>query len=142
MKHRKVEPKVVDVYPIENIERCPLRIIIKYLSMLPSDQKCQAFYLQPHRKFTSTMWYFDKAVGANKLREVVKDVCDKAGLPGFYTNHSLRSTCATSLYHCNIDEQLIQEIMGHRSSAVTSYKRTCDFQRKVVSNCIFSGQRT
>ena len=79
-------------------------------------------------------------MGANKLREVVKTLCVKAGLPGFYTNHSLRSTCATNLYQADIDEQLIQEIMGHRSLAVHSYKRTCDAQRRLVSNCIFSSK--
>ena len=138
LKHRKVEPKVVDVYPIEDIKKCPVRLILKYLSKLSKDRKCEAFYLSPHRKFSETSWYFDKAVGENKLRETVKETCKRAGLPGFFTNHSLCSTCATKLYHCNIDEQLIQEIIGHRSLSVRSYKRTCDSQRKVASNCIFS----
>ena len=141
LKHRKVEPKVVDVYPIEDINKCPVRLFLKYLSKLPTDRKCSALYLQPRRKFTETSWYFDKAVGANKLRDTVKEICKKAGLPGFFTNHSLRSTCATTLYHCNVDEQVIQEITGHRSLSVRSYKRTCDSQRKVASNCIFSSNR-
>ena len=34
LKHRKVEPKYVDMYPISNISRCLVRIILKYLSKL------------------------------------------------------------------------------------------------------------
>ena len=39
LKHRKLEPKTVDVYPIEQTDRCPVRLITKYLSMLPKDRK-------------------------------------------------------------------------------------------------------
>ena len=140
LKHRKVEPKVVDIYSIENQDRCPVRLITKYLELLPSDRKCTAFYLQPREKFRPGLWYFDKPVGENKFRELVKELCKSTGLPGYYTNHSLRSTSATCMYQSNIDEQIIQEITGHRSLAVRSYKRTSDSQRKMASNCIFGAQ--
>ena len=35
LKHRKVDPKVVDIYPVQNSVRCPVGIIDKYLSLLP-----------------------------------------------------------------------------------------------------------
>lgn len=141
LKHRKVEPKVVDVYAIEDKLRCPLTIISTYLDRLPVQRTCKAFYLQPRKKFRPGMWYLDKPVSENKLRDVIKDICESAGLPGFYTNHSLRSTSATTMYQGDIDEQIIQEITGHRSLAVRSYKRTCDKQRKEASNCIFNTQK-
>ena len=141
LKHRKFQPKSVDIYPIEQVERCPVRIILKYLSLFPPNRNCKAYYLQPRKKYSPDNWYLDKPVGSNKLREVVKDLGKKAGLPGFYSNHSLHSTCATTLYQANVDEQLIQEITGHRSLAVRSYKRTCNSQRKAASQCIFSSQR-
>ena len=83
------------------------------------------------------MWYLDRPVGIKKLSNVIKDMCETAKLPGFYTNHSLRSSAATVMYRANLDEQLIQEITGHRSLAIRSYKRTCSSQRKMASNCIF-----
>ena len=141
LKHRKVDPKIVDMYPIQNSDRCPVRLIINYLCKLPKQRKCQSFYLQPIKKFGPDRWFRDQPAGVNRLRDTIKDMCKKAGLPGFYSNHSLRSTSATNLYRCNIDEQLIQEITGHRSLAVRSYKRTCDAQRKFASNCIFSGPK-
>ena len=84
------------------------------------------------------MWYLDRPAGQNKLRDVIKELCSKAKFDGFFSNHSLRSTSATKLYRNDVDEQLIQEITGHRSLAVRSYKRTCDKQRKLASNIIFS----
>ena len=131
IKHRKVKAKNVDVYQTDNLERCPVRILLKYLSMLPNSRNCKCLYLQPRKKFTATSWFFDKPVGVNTLRDVVKDVCSKAGLFGYYTNHSLRSTAATRMYRNDVEEQLIQEITGHRSLAVRSYKRTSDSQRNL-----------
>ena len=86
------------------------------------------------------MWYLDRPAGENKLREVVKDLCESTGFPGFFTNHSLQSTSTTTLYQNNVDEQIIQEITGQRSLAVRSYKRTSDSQCKAASNMIFHSQ--
>ena len=53
IKHCKIEPKQVDVYPSINSERCPLHIILLYLSKLPKGGTCESFYLQPHKKVES-----------------------------------------------------------------------------------------
>ena len=138
LRNRRVEAKTVDLYASSNTERCPLHAILKYMSLLPKTRTCTAFYLQPRKKFFGKAWYLNRPAGVNRLRTVVKDMCESAGLPGFYTNHSLRSTAATKLYQNDIDEQLIQEVTGHRSLAVRAYKRTSDKQRKMASNCLFS----
>ena len=138
IKSRKIEAKIVDIYGIPNSERCPLAIIGKYLSLLPTPRTCQAFYLQPLANYTPFCWYQDSPVGINKLQKVVKIICQKGGLPVYYTNHSLRATAATRLYHGQFDEQLIQEVTGHHSLAVCSYKRTCPEQRQNASKCINS----
>ena len=137
LKHMKIEPKCVDLYPISDISRCPVRIIMLYLSKLPRGGTCKAFYLQPRKKYLPNSWYQNRCAGQNKLRDCIKDMCSKAGFPGFFTNHSLRSTAATKMYRSDIDEQLIMEITGHRSLAVRSYKRTCNAQHKKASNSVF-----
>ena len=139
IKHRKIDPKIVDIYPISNQERCPVGVITKYLSLLPKDRKCKAMYLQPKKKFDSESWYLDKPVGVHTLRKVVKTICEKGKIDGYFTNHSLRSSSATRMYRGGLDEQLIQEITGHRSLAVRSYKRTSDDQRRRASQ-IVSGE--
>ena len=136
LKHRKLEAKCVNVYPILGSSRCPVMLIMKYFSLLPSEYSCRSLYLQPKKKFTSECWYLDKPVGINRLQSMVHEVCKDAGLPGFYTNNSLRATAATRMYHSDIDEQIIQEVTGHRSVAVREYKRTCDDQKLVASSCI------
>ena len=58
----------------------------------------------------------------------------KCGFSGHYNNHSRRATCATRLFANNVDEQLIQEVTGHRShDGVRSYKRTSD-EKKFETN--------
>ena len=140
LKHRHIEPKTVDLYTTQNAERCLLCAIIKYMSLLPKDHTCPAFYLQPWKKYFGKTWYVNRSAGINQLRYTVRDICHDAGLPGHYTNHSLRAGAMTKLYQNDIDEQIIMEITGHRSLAVWSYKCTSDRQPKVASRCLFEGQ--
>ena len=118
LKHCKLDPKEVDIYNILGSIRCPMAIIDKYMSLLPSNRTCSAFYLQPLKTFDNVYWYQDSAVGINKLQKVIKLVCERGGLPGFYTNHSLTVTATTHMYHSNLDKQIIQEVSSHRSVAV------------------------
>ena len=60
---------------------------------------------------------------------------------GYFTNHSLRATAATRLYDAGVDEQLITEKTGHRSSAVRSYKRTQDAQLVKISEIIQGSEK-
>ena len=137
LKHRKLDPKIVDIYPI-NTKRCPVGIIEKYLSLLPTGRVTQAFYLQPLKFYYDTCWYQDSPVGINKLQKVVKVICERGGLPGYYTNHSLRAAAATRPYQENFDEQVIAEVTGHRSNVIRTYKRTCSGQRKSATYCLNS----
>ena len=105
--------------------------------IMPQNCKCSSFYLQPKKKFNDTVCYKNGPAGVNQLCDVVTEMHTNAGLLGFYTKHSLRSIVATKLYRNNVDEQLIQEIVGHHSIAVRLYKGTSDKQCKLASNCIF-----
>lgn len=58
---------------------------------------------------------------------------------GFYSNHSLRATCATRLFQKGVDEQLIAHKTGHRSNAIRAYKRASVDQEKEVSDIIQAG---
>ena len=138
MKHRKIEAKQVDVYQTGNPECCPVRILNKYLGMLPKSRSCTALYLQPKCKFTATCWYLNKPVDENTLCNVIKELCSKASLPGYYPNHSFRATSATRMYQSDIEEQVIQEVTGHRSLSVRSYKRTSEAQCREANRCLFN----
>ncbi|XP_062567663.1 uncharacterized protein LOC134229896 [Saccostrea cucullata] len=81
--------------------------------------------------------YGIQAVGVNKLKSMMKIICDRAGLKGNFTNHSGKKTCATALYQSGIDEQDIMGRTGHRSEmGVRAYKRSnADIACK-VSKCL------
>ena len=115
IKHRKFDPKVVDVCQISNAECCPVRILYMYMNLLPEGRKCKSLYLQCRKKFKPNNWFRDAPVGENRMHSFVKDLTTKAGIPGYYTNHSLCATGCTHMYNDDIDEQVIQEISGHRS---------------------------
>ena len=125
LKHRKIEAKTVDLYGSANTERCPLQAIIRYLSFLPKNRSCMAFYLQPWKKFFGKAWYINCPAGINRLCTAVGSMCQEAGLPGHYTNHSLHSTAAT------------KKITGHHSLAMRAYKRTSEWQKKQASKYLF-----
>ena len=63
----------------------------------------------------------------------MKEMCERAGFSGRYTNHSRKVTCAAELFALNVDEQLIMRQMGHRSSAVRAHKRLAVARDMLVS---------
>ena len=112
IKQRKLQPKEVDMFSLDS-DKCPVKILQKYLSLIPVNCNCPSFYLQPKKKITPDCWFQDRPAGVNRLRNTIKEICKSAKLPGFYSNHSLRSTSCTKMYECDVDEQIIQEISGH-----------------------------
>ena len=63
----------------------------------------------------------------------------KAGEKGHFTNHSLRATAVSRLFHEGVDDKLIKGVTGHRSEALETYKRQTDEQLVKVSK-ILQGQ--
>ena len=49
-KHWQITPKVIDVYPIPNRERCPVCILYSCFCKLPVNHMCPALYLPPTNK--------------------------------------------------------------------------------------------
>lgn len=144
LKHRRVVPKCVDAYDNQQVpQRCIVSVYKEYISRRPPSEKCSpAFYLRPLSKPTGYVWYSSQPVGFHQLTRTVKRLCREADMTGHFTNHSLRATAASRLYRQNFDEQLICETTGHRSSAVRSYKRTSDGQRKAISAALAGATET
>lgn len=138
LKSRKNKPKVVYHHAnVDDSTRCFVRLYKLYKSLCPDDQPDDAFYLTPLKKPKTGCWFSRTALGHNTLRDTVNRICKEAGIQGFKTNHSLRSTAASRLYQAGVDEQLVMERTGHRSlEGVRSYKRTCDEQRIALSDIL------
>ena len=122
---------------LEVPQRCFVRLFKKYWSLCPPDAPESAFYLQPTRTPSPSCWYSKRPLGHNTLAKTVSRMCSSAGIPGYKTNHSLRATSTSRLYHSGIDEQLVMERTGHRSiDGVRSYKRTSEDQREALSDIL------
>ena len=97
--------------------------------------KCN-LYVQSMKRPRPNCWYTTQPVGINKLRKTVWSLLKNAGLDGFFTNHSLRRTCATRLFQAGQSIKLVKEITGHISDAVYKYQETSDEQRMHLSKII------
>ena len=141
LRHRKIKPKEVTIYPGPIKECCPVGIILKYHSKLPGNRRNNALYLRPKEDpKLGDVWYYDIPIGLNKLQGYVKEMCAEAGFVGKETNHSLRSTLATRMYDAGVNEQTICAFTGHRSNAVRSYKRINDNLKCKAASTLTSSQ--
>ena len=67
---------------------------------------------------------------------MVGELLKQAGLEGYFTNHSLRRTCATRLFQAGQDVKIPKEIMGYISDSVYKYQTTSDAQKMHASSII------
>ena len=115
----------------------PIHIYETYLSHLPQPlDKLPGFYLRLLSEPTSNVWYSRQPLGRHKLGSMVKNIYSKGNLGGYRTYHSLRATAATHLFDADIDEQLLTEVTGHRSSAVRNYKRVSETKHQKINDVI------
>ena len=143
LKGRKQNPKVAVHYEnVENPSRCFVCLHKPYNSKCPPNRPAGAFYLKPLKNTTGAYWYGAQPIGHQKLNSTVARMCKAAGIQGFKTNHSLRATAATRLYQAGVDEQIIMETTGHKSTdGVRCYKRTSAQQRESVSDILSLAKR-
>ena len=113
---------------------CYCSLLGLYLSKLPSADHSGTFYLQPVKGTPKPdRWYRNTPVGRNTLNIMVKRMCLQAGLKP-RTNHSLRSTGATTLFNAGVPEKLVQEVTGHRSiECLRRYENTSEQHKQAVS---------
>ena len=114
----KSSNKTVYVYPSSNKECCPLHLYKKYVSLLLQSLKCKKLYLRCKKNLLPNLWYCNQPYGVNKVKTTVKELCKMAGIIGKFTNHSLGATCASRMYDHDIPEQIIKEVMGHKSDCM------------------------
>ena len=146
-KQLLIKSKVVPVFPCpEAGERCPVHLLDKYISKLPTAAKeMDLFYVRPldeKPQDPNMPWY--SAVQANThYNRNFKKMCADAGINGNKTNHSLGATGATELYKRGVPEKLIQERTGHHSlESLRTYERTSEEQHKAASSVLSASSHT
>ena len=129
LNNMKKDRKVVWVYPSSNCTPCPVRLVDKYVSLLPPVNPKTGksnFYLRGLDRITSAQWYGEQVIGKNTLRKVVSSMLKSANLDGYFTNHSLRRKSATRLFQAGVDRKLVKEFTGHVSDAMDKYQVISD----------------
>ena len=138
LKERRVTNKAVKIFTnYENKDRCVVSLYHKYMSLRPPNAPNDIFYLQPLRNPQPNCWYKASPVGHNTLSATVRKLTACIGEDGYFTNHSLRRTCATRLYENGLDEQRIMAVTGHRSKdGVRTYKKISRAQEEEASDIL------
>ena len=137
--------KIVPVYAVpDSRPRCLVYLLDKYLSKIPQRGKeLDIFYLRPSSSFNKNpagYWYECAAIGRDKLRRFLSDMCEAAGIKEKKTNHSLRSTGATAMFSANVPEKLIRDVTGHQSNALHLYERPTMCQKQELSKVLVQGK--
>jgi integrase len=84
--------------------------------------------------------FSSQTVGVSKLSTIIKTMCSKARIERYFTNHSGKRTCATSLYEAGVPEQEIMNRTGHRSvESVRKYKRGSTEMLMDIANILEPG---
>ena len=139
------ENKCVPCYSIpDKAPRCLVFLLDLYLRKLPKYAfEHDVLYCRPKIKMPlDGPWYDPVPVGRNKLGSMVKEMCENAGIAP-RTNHSLRATGATALFHADVPERIIQKTTGHRSlDSLRTYERISTEQQEAVSRVMMSTQST
>ena len=132
------ERKVVWVYPSSDKIHCLVRLIDKYMSLLPPvrNSKKSNFYLRSLERVTPAQWFGEQVVGLNTLKKTINFLAESANLEGYFTNHSLRHSGTTLLFQAGVDRKLIKEFTEHASDAVDKYQIMSHQQRKHLSAMI------
>ena len=138
LAHMRKERKVVWIFPSQNVVRCPVRLIDKYISLCPPVGKNgkSNFYLRSLEKITPAQWYSTRVLGVNAIRKTVTEMLKSAKLDGFFTNHSLCRSGTTRLFQAGVDRKIIKEFTGHSSDAVDNYQVTSEGQCREISSIL------
>ena len=79
------------------------------------------FYLTPvpERRFSinKQTWYYPTPMGINTLGSLMKSACERSGIIGKKTNHSLRKSTVTELSAAGVPPHKIIKITGHKQSS-------------------------
>ena len=143
----RLENKMVPVMAHPEAGRyCHCELLDIYISKLPSRIKEMDIFcarpLNQRQDDESAPWFAPVPVGRNIISKVVSHMCHEAQIDNHKTNHSLRATGATQLYHAGVPEKTIQQCTGHRSlDSLRVYEHTSVQQHRAVTNILLPTTR-
>ena len=110
MKSKPEHFKAIKHYQDVKNTRCYYNILEKYIATIPKLN--DIFYFRPGYGLN----FCAQVLVKQPLDGYVANMMREAHINGYYTNHSIKATLATDLYHKGYDEQLIMERTGHKET--------------------------
>ena len=93
------------------------------------------FYIGINKKSKGDAWYVSQPLGKNTLGNIVKSMCEEAGIQGRKVNHSARKTAITTRVHAGVPPTPVQQHSGHKSLAsMNNYSTASLNQQKDMSD--------
>ena len=135
----KKDRKVRWIHPSDNINRCTVHLVDKYMSLCPPVTKLSIkpnFYLHSLERTNPAQWYSTQVVGLNTLKKTVVEMLKNTKLGGFFSNHSLHRTGISRLFQAGVPQKLIKEYSGHRSEALDRYQIPSEKQIQEISRVL------
>lgn len=136
--------KTVKAFALPGNDHCVVKLLDKYLSLLPSD--ASYFYMRAKDKAPpskSVSSFANQQVGINVLKNILPELSEKSGIQVRHTNHSLRATAITWMFNGQVDEEVIAETSGHISlKALRTYEHTCKEKLQNVSRVLNETRNT
>lgn len=100
--------------------------------------KTKATFTGPQQRPQGVKHWFRFSTGV-RTQTMVKDMMEEAGIPGNFTNYSLRATSITTLFDASVPKALIQEKSGQKSSkALRLYEWVTPEQNLAISKILHS----
>ena len=127
--------KVVKVFALPGNDHCTVKLLDRYLPLLPPD----APYLYMRAKDTFSMVssvssYTNQRVGFISLKNILSGLSKKFAKSVWYINHSLWTTTITRMFQAQVEEKVIAETSSHKSLKVLRcYEHTSQQQQQNVS---------
>ena len=75
------------------------------------------------------------------MKKYMATMCAAAGIEK-KTNHSLRATGTSAMFHAGVPEKIIRDVTGHRSNALHLYERPTQQQKQEVSKILVQGKQS
>ena len=135
----KKDRKVRWIHPSDNVNRCTVCLVDKYMSLCPPLTKPSMkpnFYLHSLERTNPAQWYSTQVVGLNTLKKTVGEMLKNTKLDGFFSNHSLRRTGISHLFQAGVPRKLIKKYSGHRSEALDRYQIPSEKQIQEISSVL------
>ena len=85
LAHMRKERKIVWIFPSASVQRCPVRLVDKYLSLCSEvgPKNKPNFYLRSLEKTNPVQWYSTQVLGINIIRKTVGKMLKDAQPAGF-----------------------------------------------------------